>query len=217
MTVPAANDIRAIVFDLDGTLYVSDEYAATIQDAAVGYVSGLLGLNSAEASQILADTRRRMADENDAATTTLSAACCELGGTTPALHDYFQRHMRPESYLKRDDRVVHLIERLGRHFSLYVFTNNNRPLTEHILLLLGLEGRFDAIYCIDETWESKPHEARLDQILKATGLSPHKVLFVGDRYEVDLQLPEQKGCPIYLSQSIEQLLRLEELIVRNNR
>jgi len=43
-------------------------------------------------------------------------------------------------------------------------------------------------------------------------VAPAEALFVGDRYDVDLRLPEQRGCPVYLSRSVEQLLRLEELL-----
>ena len=65
---------------------------------------------------------------------------------------------------------------------------------------------------IDDTWKGKPDESLLDQILAEAWLLPSQALFVGDRYDVDLRLPEQRGCPVYLSQSIEQLLRLEELL-----
>lgn len=211
MTLPVTGDIRAIVFDLDGTLYVCDAFAATIQSAAAGYVAELQGVSREEACMMIAATRLRLAGQSGAAQT-LSAACCALGGTTPALHDYFQAHLQPEAFLQCDERVVELIGRLHRRFSIYIYTNNNRPLAERIMRLLGLDGGFDAIFSIDETWRAKPDELRLDQILTAIGLPPVQVLFVGDRYEVDLRLPEQRGCPIYLSQSVDQLLRLEELL-----
>lgn len=216
MPLPVTCDIRAIVFDLDGTLYVSDEFAVSIQEGAAGYIAALLGVSKAEARLLITATRLRLA-ENGAMQTTLSAACCALGGTTPALHEYFQANLHPESFLQRDDRVVDLLERLGRHYALYIYTNNNRPLTERIIRHLGLDGRFNAIFTIDESWQAKPDESRLEQILKASGLTPAEVLFVGDRYEVDLRLPEQKGSPIYLSQTVDQLLRLEELIRCGNR
>lgn len=211
MQLPVTSDIRAIVFDLDGTLYVCDEFAATIQEEAAGYIAELLGVGTAEARQLISATRRRMAEESGAVQT-LSAACRALGGTTPALHDYFLAHLQPEAYLQCDERVVALIDRLRKRFSLYIYTNNNRPLAERIIGLLGLEGRFNEVFSIDGSWRAKPDEIRLDQILTATGLPPAQVLFVGDRYDVDLRLPEQRGCPIYLSQNVDQLLRLEEVL-----
>jgi HAD superfamily hydrolase (TIGR01549 family) len=212
MALPDARDIRAIVFDLDGTLYVCEEYAATIQEAAAGYVAALLGVSAVEARRLIAASRLSLAEVNGSAAQTLSAACCALGGTAPALHDYFQAHLHPESFLNRDDRVVELVDSLGRGYALYIYTNNNRPLSERIIRILGLEDRFEAIFSIDETWQAKPDGIRLEQILKATGLTPVEVLFVGDRYEVDLRLPEQRGCPVYLSRKVDELLLLEELI-----
>jgi putative hydrolase of the HAD superfamily len=78
---------------------------------------------------------------------------------------------------------------------------------------LGLDGLMNSIFTIDDTWQGKPDVEMLRGILEKIGLLPHEALFVGDRYDVDLRLPEQLGCPVYLSQSLEQLLRLEELLI----
>jgi putative hydrolase of the HAD superfamily len=206
-----SNRIRGIVFDLDGTLYVSPDFSAAIQNAATAYISRLRGITSDQACQLMANTRSLLAKESGTAPT-LSAICTNLGGNVPDLHTFFEGCLIPEAYLTRNERVVTLLERLARHIPLYLFTNNNRALTTRIIDCLGLNGRFLHIYTIDDTWKAKPDEGLLDQILAETGLNPSEALFVGDRYDVDLRLPEQRGCPVYLSQSIEQLLRLEEVL-----
>jgi putative hydrolase of the HAD superfamily len=205
------SQIRGIVFDLDGTLYESRELAATIQEAATIYIAGIKKTGKEYARQLIIDTRRRLAEERDEIPT-LSAVCSELGGTIQELHAFFQLHLHPENYLLRDQRVIALLESLKEHFPLYLYTNNNRALTIRILVLLGLGGFFRKIYAIDDHWVAKPDQSALEQILAETGLSPRETLFVGDRYDVDLRLPEQHGCPVYLSQNIEQLLRLEDLL-----
>jgi putative hydrolase of the HAD superfamily len=159
----------------------------------------------------MAATRSRLAEESGAVQT-LSAVCTELGGSVRELHAWFEERLRPESYLVRDERVIALLSRLRERFSLYIYTNNNRALATRILDYLGLDGLFDRIFAIDDAWRAKPDETMLEQVLAATGLAPVEALFVGDRYDVDLRLPEQKGCPVFLSQSIEQLLRLEGLL-----
>ena len=212
LKITDAAEIRAIVFDLDGTLYVNDEFAAAIQDGGADYLAGVLGVGSEEARRMMAATRSRLAAESGSVQT-LSAVCRALGGSVQGLHAHFQQHLRPESCLERDERVVSLLERLRRRFALYIYTNNNRVLTSRILNLLGLEDCFEGRFTIDETWQAKPDKARLEQILKTIGIPAAEVLFVGDRYEVDLRLPEQVGCPIYLSRNIDQLLRLDTLIM----
>ncbi|HCE69119.1 MAG: hypothetical protein A2X82_03945 [Geobacteraceae bacterium GWC2_55_20] len=204
-------DIRGIVFDLDGTLYVCNAFADTIQDAANAYIAGLLGIKQTQAFQLMADTRARLTREHGSVQT-LSAVCAELGGDIRALHRHFEEVLQPEEYLVRDLRVIGLMTSLARHFSLYVYTNNNRGLATRIISHLGLEGLFRQVFAIDDAWRSKPDERMLAEILEKTGLAPAEALFVGDRYDVDLRVPEQYGCPVYLSRTVEQLLRLEELL-----
>jgi putative hydrolase of the HAD superfamily len=203
--------IRGIIFDLDGTLYVSPEFAATIQDAAAGYLAGIKGISPDQAGLMLAATRRILTEETGEVPT-LSAVSTRLGGNAPDLHAFFTGCLRPESYLIRDERVVALLERLEQNIPLYLFTNNNRALTSRIIDILGLKGLFRRIYAIDDSWKAKPDESMLDRILAEVGLMPSEALFVGDRYDVDLRLPEQRGCPVYLSQSVDQLLRLEVVL-----
>lgn len=204
-------DIRGIVFDLDGTLYIAPGFAAAIQDEAAAYMAGVMGVGQEEAREIMAATRIRLAQESGTVQT-LSAVCSDLGGSIRELHAWFEQRLRPEAHLVRDERVNALLSRLHGRFPLYIYTNNNRALTTRIIGYLGLDGLFERIFAIDDAWLAKPDERMLERVLAATGVAPAGLLFVGDRYDVDLRLPEQKGCPVFLSQSIEQLLRLEGLL-----
>lgn len=211
MQSTGARAIKAIVFDLDGTLYVSSRFAATIQEAAVTYMAALKGMVPDEMRELMGATRARLT-EDSGMLPTLSAVCTELGGSMHDLHGFFKEHLRPEEHLVRDDRVVTLLERLQSRYELYIYTNNNHAVTARIIACLGLENLFAAVFAIDDLWRAKPDEVRLDQIIKTTGHAPEEILFVGDRFDVDLRLPEQKGCPIYLSQSVDQLLRLDGVL-----
>jgi putative hydrolase of the HAD superfamily len=206
-----ANDIRGIIFDLDGTLYESPRFAAAIQNAAANYIAKVTAIDPASACSIIAETRCRLTEELNEIPT-LSAVCSELGGNIRELHAFFESNLTPETYLSKDQRVLSLLQNLHNEISLYIYTNNNRALTTRILNHLGLSTFFRRIYTIDDTWTSKPDKATLERILEEAGLTPSQALFVGDRYDVDLRLPEQIGCPVHLSQNIEQLLRLGELL-----
>ena len=203
--------IRAIVFDLDGTLYVSPEYAATIQSAAAAYMAGVLAMEVVDVCDLMSATRKRLAEERGTVQT-LSAVCTELGGNTRDMHAYFEKVLLPEELLVGDSRVAELMEQLCSRFDLYIYTNNSSVMTNRILEQLSLGRYFKRIFAIDDIWRSKPDETVLEQVLTTTGFKPEQVLFVGDRYDVYLRLPEQKGCPIYLSQSVDQLLRLGKIL-----
>ena len=211
MTLSISSDIRGIVFDLDGTLYVCERFAAEIQKVAAAYIAGANGVSQTEASELMAATRTRLTEESGTVQT-ISAVCTELGGSVQELHRFFESTLQPETYLVRDGRVIRLLELLAAQFPLYIYTNNNRVLTARIMNYLGLDMFVRSIFAIDDTWRGKPDERMAIKVLEQIGLAPHEVLFVGDRYDVDLRVPEQLGCPVYLSQSLEQLLRLENLL-----
>ncbi len=211
-SLPSATRIRAIVFDLDGTLYVSDEFAAVIKDAAVAYLAALRELDLEQARAAMAETRDRLAAESGAQPT-LSAVCCALGGTLSDLHAFFQQRLRPESYLAPDRRVIDLLDCLRCLVPLYIYTNNSRPLVNRILVALGLEGVFRGVFTIDDCWRAKPDQVGLEQILAIVAEPAERVLFVGDRFDVDLRLAERNGCPVFLCRTIEELLQLDRLIV----
>lgn len=202
--------LRALVFDLDGTLYVSEPFLATIHDAAIQYIQRLRRISFEDSRTLVDDTRTSRSMAGTAQT--LSAICCELGGTVQGLHDMFNELLEPERFLVPDYRVTTLLERLSQQYQLYIYTNNNRLLADRIIDHLGLEEIFRYVFTIDETWVGKPEETALDRVLTHIGFSPPEVMFIGDRYEVDLATPEQRGCPVYLSKDITQLLRLEQLI-----
>lgn len=204
--------IRGIVFDLDGTLYVCDRFAAEIQAAAALYIAGVRKVSHSEAELLMAETRNRLTEESGNIQT-ISAICTELGGSVREMHRFFEVTLRPEAHLLRDERVVRSLQRLGERFQLYIYTNNNRVLTTRIMNYLGLDSLMDGIFTIDDTWRGKPDEEMIGVILEKTGLNPDEALFVGDRYDIDLRVPEQLGCQVYLSQTLEQLLRLEHFLM----
>jgi putative hydrolase of the HAD superfamily len=205
--------IRGIVFDLDGTLYVNEPFAASIQEAAVAYIGALKGIDTSEAAQLAASTRQQLCKKRGA-DQTLSAVCTELGGTIEQLHLHFQKTLQPEAFLVRDERVIALLQKLAQRYSLYIYTNNNRLLTTRIIRQLGLDRMFSRLFTIDDSWRGKPDQQMLAGLLNQIALKPCEALFVGDRYDVDLRLPERFGCPVQLSQSIEQLLSLEQTLLQ---
>ena len=211
ITFPSIAEIKAIVFDMDGTLYISDEFASAIKLAAASYLSGVLGISADESRKMMSENGKRLAKEKNGVVT-LSGVCACLGGNTRDMHKFFGENLQPENFLTSDSRVVDLLERLSKRFELYLYTNNSRKLSERILKILGIKGFFSALFTIDDDWIAKPNTEKLKWVLNEIEVSPNEALFVGDRYNVDLQIPEQNGCPVYLSQNIDELLLLDQLL-----
>lgn len=209
MTVapPRREGLKAIVFDLDGTLYQDDRLGEEVNQSAVRYVASLKGISGEEADAMLQKARLDCGHGG-----TLSRAVVALGGDLVQMHLRFAADVHPERLLKRDHRVPALLKRLSTRFQLHLYTNNNRELSERIMAQIGITGLIDRIFTIEDYWLPKPDLRVVAEILEKTGTKPAEALFVGDRYQVDLAVPESLGCAIFETRTVEELLTLEQLV-----
>ena len=207
-TVLRQEDLKAIVFDLDGTLYQDERLGEEVNLGACRYVASLRGISPDDADTLLQETR----DKQSGTGKTLSRAVLALGGNLPELHQWLSREVHPEGVLQVDHRVTDLLERLGKRFELHLYTNNNRQLSARIMSEIGVTGLFRKIFTIEDYWRPKPDQESLTWILQAIGRKPVETLFVGDRYGVDLAMPEAMGCPVFEARTVEELLGLAELV-----
>ncbi len=206
-----AGAITAIVFDLDGTLYVSAPLEEAIGRSAARYAGELLGTTADAGGQRLMEVRQRLTDERGTLQT-LAVAIETIGGTVSELHRRFAAEIDPRPYLRPDPRVNNLLNGLGRRYTCWLLTNNNRTLTTKILAALAVPEVFHRVITINDTWRPKPDETVLDRLLEELSRPPDQVLFVGDRYDIDLRLPADRGCPVLLTRTVDELMALEALL-----
>lgn len=200
--------VKAIVFDLDGTLYQDDRLGEEVHQSACRYIADLKGITQPEACEELREARSCAGDSGG----TLSRAVVALGGTLQELHRRFSLDVHPETLLRHDTRVSELLESLAQRCELHLYTNNNRSLSRRIMEQLGVAGCFRQVFTIEDYWRPKPDREVLLGILASIGREPAEALFVGDRYRVDLELPEALGCPVLETKTVEELLALRQLV-----
>lgn len=206
--LPARREgLKAIVFDLDGTLYQEDRLGLQVSRSAIRYVADLKGLTEDEAEVLLEKTRAADGDGG-----TLSRAILELGGTLQELHRRFAAQCTPETLLTPDRRVQELLQLLATRYRLHLYTNNNRDLSRRIMDRIGVTGLLHQIITIEDYWLPKPDRRVIADILSTIGCRPSETLFVGDRYEVDLRVPEEMGCSVFEIATIAELLTLADLV-----
>ena len=201
--------ITSVLFDLDGTLYSNSELADEIYRTSLNGLALQLGVEPCEAGSRLAAAKKAITARTGREAT-LSAGTLALGGSLQDLHRYLAEHVTPEKFLKRDERVVAMLQRLRERFRLYIYTNNNQNLAARIMRATGIEGLFAAVFTIEDFWRAKPDRPALAELYAAIGAAPAECLFVGDRYDVDLRLPEEHGSLVLLTTTVAGLLTLEE-------
>lgn len=199
--------IGAIVFDLDGTLYSNPGFAREIYRAVCAYAAELAGLSAEAAETMVGAVKERLTREKGMEAT-LSSVCEELGGDVEGFHEAITPMVHPENFLVRDERITGLLSSLASRFDLYVYTNNNRILTDRILGILGLSGLIRRAFTIEDFRRPKPDRNVLEKLFAAIGRTPEECLFVGDRYDVDLRLPADMGSAVFLVKDVQDLFTL---------
>lgn len=205
--------IRAGIFDLDGTLYFEDSLGREIARVAARYMAEIKGLDPDAAWTLIRSTRKRMTAEQGVEAS-LSTACMALGGDLHALHTRFSDEIDPEPFLTADERVISTLEALAADFPLHIYTNNNLSLTVRIMKALGVTHLFSTIITIENYWIPKPDQKVLSAIIADAGCLPTECLFVGDRYDIDLRLPEKMGATVHLIRSADDFLLLNTYLNR---
>lgn len=206
-----AAQIHNIVFDLDGTLYTSEKIAREITVAAENLVAQTRGLTPAQGRNLLRSAKKRLA-ENLEEEPTLTRTCLELGIDVTDLHRAFQQHVHPERYLENDPILFALLDSLRDQCDLYIYTNNNLPLTRKILALLGVEELFSRLYTIEFCGTPKPDANALQKVIADIGGTPDSFLFVGDRQAVDLKAPRALGSSVLLVRDTSDLLQIHKIL-----
>jgi putative hydrolase of the HAD superfamily len=203
--------VQSIVFDLDGTLYTSAPVAGEIVAAAEKLVATSRGISRA-ASRELLDTARRRLEETLEQEPTLTRTCMQLGIEVSEFHRALLGQVHPEKYLQYDPILSALLDSLRDHCDLFLYTNNNLPLAQKILALLGVGDLFQRLYTIEFTWMPKPDPESLRRVLEDIGGPPESFLFVGDRRQVDLGEAEALGIQTLLVRETADLLQIHKLL-----
>jgi len=171
---PSALPVRAVLFDLDGTL------ADTAPDlgAALNRVRGERGLPPLPLARL-----RPHASHGARGLLGAGFAVTPEHADYPALRDAFLAHYAAalcvESRLFDDvAEVLAAIE--GRALPWGIVTNKATRYTTPLLAALGLAGRAGAVVCGDTTAHAKPHPAPLLAAASALGVDPVACLYVGD-------------------------------------
>lgn len=207
--------LKALVFDLDGTLYDSPRLLAQYPRLAVEFIAGRLGLSRAEAEARFAEEGQWIVRATGHAPSTTRILLTLTGATLEEWATYVAARIDPAAYLDPRDYawLRQLLRQLRRYYRLGIVSNNNRVLAERILGVLGIRHCFDAMLTINESRRIKPDPSLYRDIAGLLGVEPAACLSIGDRLRIDIIPAEQAGMRGALVKDLHQLRALgEELL-----
>jgi phosphoglycolate phosphatase/putative hydrolase of the HAD superfamily len=213
--------ITALIFDMDLTLYSHAEYGQIQIDNLIAIAAEKRGLSFAGANREIEAARLSWAASHNGQRPSLSSIILSWGFTMEDNVSWRERAYEPEKFLKRDDRLRACLLALSS-YSLGIVTNNPLSIAKRTLACLGIEDCIDALSCLDTLMIAKPHKLPFEKVIGILNDSskiqhtPESCVSIGDRYEIDLELPLEMGMGAILVDGVEDVYALPEILRRNH-
>lgn len=205
-------ETRAVLFDVDGTLYTNGEYGRYQVEAMVRELARARGVGFEAMSAAIERTRAEI-EERDGIKTSLGNAMAAHGVDIPTSVAWRERLIDPSRFLRPDARLREALLALrNMGLALAVVTNNPRSVGLATLRALGVEDLFQAAVGLDDTMVSKPAREPFLLAARLLGVAAAACLSVGDRYDVDLAVPLELGMGAVLVDGVEDAYGLPGLL-----
>ena len=203
----------AILFDMDNTLYTNAEYNQSQQDLPVQRLATQRGVSFAEMKKEIDGFRKRWLADHGGHEISLGNIFTHFGVSIRESAKWRQELYQPERYLVRDTRLRSALEELESNFFLIVVTNNPASIAVRTLSVLGVDDLFHDIVGLDTCGVSKPHEKMFMRAAILCGTTPESCVAVGDRFDIDIELPLELGMGGILVDGVEDVYKLPGILI----
>lgn len=165
--------LRAILFDLDNTLYDAGAGLQGLGDVRIRqWIERRLGLSEEEADALRVRTWRQYG-------TTARGLEVEFGIPQASFYQETIGQIDPREHIRSDPALAAMLAQLSA--DCYVFTNAPAVYAARVLEALGVRERFRGIFDIEHNgWHCKPEPEAYQMALEELGLPPDEVGLVED-------------------------------------
>ena len=189
----APTDISALIFDIDNTLYTNEAYLTHQVNVHVQRFADLEGISFSQAEKRIADARAAFAAEHNGAKTSFALIMRSFGYPVEDSIKWRSELIKPEKFLKKDEKLRAIMEKLSKYHKIISVTNNPVDIGWRNLRAIGIDDLFIDIVGLDTCYKSKPAEEPFLKALEILGEPPEKCVSIGDRYDIDIVTPIKLG------------------------
>ncbi|MBN1410749.1 MAG: HAD family hydrolase [Spirochaetales bacterium] len=200
--------IEALVFDIDLTLYDSRDYYRSQTDLLVKRLSGKIKKTVDETKLLVEEKKRDMMAGNGGKEISLGNVFLTFGVSIEENARWRSELFAPEKYLLKDLKLMEVLRELNLKYAIAAITNNSKSIGERTLKALGIEKFFKTVIGLDDTFVSKPHIKPLQLLSKRLGMPFNRMVSIGDRMAVDVELPVTLGMGGILVDSMQDVYSL---------
>lgn len=204
--------IQTLIFDIDSTLYTNSAYAYEQVDCQVREFAKLKKLTSDEARKLVFDFRKKFAEENGGKKISLGNLLTNFGIPIEQSVKWRNDLMRPEDFLVQDEKLIYELQILSKKYKLICVTNNPVKPARKTLEVIGISDFFEHIVGLDTCYKSKPAREPFEKALELTKTAAENAVAIGDRYDLDVQLPLQMGMGGIEVSGVEDVYDLNKIL-----
>ncbi len=204
--------IQTLIFDIDSTLYTNSAYAYEQVDCQVREFAKLKNMTSDEARKLVFDFRKNFAKENNGKKISLGNLLTNFGIPIEQSVQWRNDLMRPEDFLVRDEKLINELQILSKKYKLICVTNNPVKPARKTLEVIGISNFFEHIVGLDTCYKSKPAREPFEKALELTKTAAENAVAIGDRYDLDIELPLRMGMGGIEVSGVEDVYGLNEIL-----
>ena len=203
---------RALIFDMDLTLYSHPEYGRMQIEKLIEIAGKKMGMSPGEAKAGIVETKKAWADAHEGQDMSLSNIILSWGFTMEDNIRWREEAYNPEDFLKADPKLCKTLKCLSQTFTLGIVTNNPVSIARRTLAALDVADCFPILVGLDTCMVPKPHKLPFitaGELLKAP---LENCVSIGDRYDIDLALPLELGMGALLVDGVEDVYCLPGIL-----
>lgn len=204
--------IQTLIFDIDSTLYTNSAYAYEQVDCQVREFAKLKNLTSDEARKLVFDFRKKFAEENGGKKISLGNLLTNFGIPIEQSVKWRNDLMRPENFLVRNEKLICELQILSKKYKLICVTNNPVKPARKTLEVIGISDFFEHIVGLDTCYKSKPAREPFEKALELTKTTAENAVAIGDRYDLDIELPLRMGMGGIEVSGVEDVYDLNKIL-----
>jgi phosphoglycolate phosphatase/putative hydrolase of the HAD superfamily len=202
---------KALIFDMDLTLYTCPEYGKAQIDNLIALLGKARGRSFDEMNREIERAGKSWTAAHGGKKPALSSIFLACGISMEENVRWREAACEPEQYLDTDKRLGEALRILSASFALGVVTNNPVSVARRTLACLGVEDRFRALVGLDTCMIAKPHQLPFARMAGLLGIPVEACVSIGDRYDIDLELPLEMGMGGILVDGVEDVYDLPEV------
>ncbi len=185
-------DIKAVIFDLSGTLYSNEQLDEAYPRMLYTLLAEARGISLDDAKKILSHKKKGLEAATGKHATKLSAME-SLGFDRKAVHDAYCR-IEPADYLRKDVRLSEFLGWFGGRYKLGIITNLRSAQAIKTLRALGVdETIFQRIIGEEDVANVKPSPEPFKKMLSLLSVPAGACMYVSDSVTKDLMPAKKLG------------------------